>query len=89
MDSEFYIGIQLLDTSLYALAASLYIDFLNEGTFIIDKIFKEPKLYKEVINSLYKDYWQKAMEVELETLNSNNTWILVPKTNNIRLIKAT
>jgi len=59
---------EISDLSLYALAASSYIDTLNEGTFhfnnnnsninsnlIINKAFKEPELYKEAINSIYKD----------------------------------
>ena len=48
-------------------------------------IIKKPKSYKEAINSIYKEYWIKAMQKELNTLNSNNTWNIVPynKDNNI------
>ena len=58
---------EISDLSLYVLAASSYVDTLNEGTsnfnnnlninsnLIINKAFKESELYKEAINSIYKD----------------------------------
>ena len=58
------------------------------SNFIINKAFKEPELYKEAINSIYKNNWIKAIKVELNILNSNNTWTLVLKLKLIRLIKT-
>ena len=42
----------------------------------------EPKSYKEAITCLDKGKWCAAMEDEKESLNKNNTWILVDKPEN-------
>jgi hypothetical protein len=44
---------------------------LNNKIKIKDLI--KPKSYKEAINSLNKDNWLKSMQLELDTLNNNNT----------------
>jgi len=61
----------------------------------IDKIDKieikdliEPKSYKEAINSSNKDNWVKSMKTELDTLEDNNTWDLVPRPNNTKVLKS-
>jgi hypothetical protein len=48
----------------------------------------EPKIYKEAINSLNKDKWLESMQLELDTLNNNNTWELVPRPSNIKVLKS-
>jgi len=60
-----------------------------------DKDFKieikdliELKLYKEAINTLNKDEWIKSIKLELDTLNNNNTWELVPRPKNIKVLKS-
>ena len=44
-----------------------------------DNLFKDPKSYKEAHNSVFKDYWLKAEQNELNSLKSNNTWDLINK----------
>ena len=39
----------------------------------------EPKSLKEAMASPYKDYWLKAMEKEANSLESHETWEIVPK----------
>jgi hypothetical protein len=41
----------------------------------------EPRTYEEAIspNNPYKDYWVKSMQIELETLEGNNTWKCTPE----------
>jgi hypothetical protein len=60
-----------------------------------DKDFKieikdliEPKSYKEAINTLNKDEWIKSMKLELDTLNNNNTWELVLRPKNTKVLKS-
>jgi hypothetical protein len=48
----------------------------------------EPKSYKEAINTLNKDEWLKSMKLELDTLNNNNTWDLVPRPKNTKVLKS-
>jgi hypothetical protein len=36
-------------------------------------IFKEPKSYKEAINSIYKDQWLESMKIEYKSFNKNKT----------------
>ncbi|EKD14770.1 retrotransposon protein, putative, unclassified [Drepanopeziza brunnea f. sp. 'multigermtubi' MB_m1] len=51
----------------------------------------EPKSYEEAINSaLYKDYWLKSMQNEIDSLESQNTWKVVNKSasNNIKPLKT-
>ncbi|CAL3969519.1 unnamed protein product [Diplocarpon coronariae] len=38
----------------------------------------EPKNYQEAINSAYKEYWLKAMQKELDSLEELNTWEILP-----------
>ena len=58
-----------------SLASTAYIS-MNEDIEEINE-FKEPQSYEEAINSHEKDLWLKAMEKELQTLNTNNTWSIV------------
>jgi hypothetical protein len=79
--------------SIYNLASSAYLTSKIEGDsnnntekVIINKtkdtIILEPKSYKEAtsLNNPYKDYWTKAMQKEINSLISNNTWDII--TNN-------
>jgi hypothetical protein len=70
----------------------------NENTKITlnkeDKVFIElkkpiePTSYIEAINNPYKGYWQKAMQKEIDSLESNKTWELVPPKPNIKPLKT-
>ncbi|KAH9767149.1 hypothetical protein KPL71_011170 [Citrus sinensis] len=62
------------DLIAYALATSHEIDET------------EPKSYKEAVNSTSKVEWQKAMDDEITSLYRNNTWQLVRKPDNRRLV---
>ena len=50
--------------------------------------FKEPNTYKQAINSDYKEQWTSSMQTELDSLNSNNTWDLVPLLIGIKPLKT-
>ena len=47
---------------------------------------EEPKSYKEVLNSSNNSKWFQAMDEEYGSLMSNETWELVPRPNNQRVI---
>ena len=49
---------------------------------------KEPLDHKEANNSLYKEYWHKAENKELDSLISNNTWELVPKPKDTKVLNT-
>ena len=51
-------------------------------------IFKEPKSYKEAINSIYKDQWLESMKTELDLLTKNKTWELVPLPEGAKPLKT-
>lgn len=91
-------------TSIYNLASHAYLTSKIEGNsnnnsekIIINKtkdsIISEPKSYEEAIsiNNPYRDYWIKAMQKELDTLEYNNTWSYYTNTssnNNIKPLKT-
>jgi hypothetical protein len=52
----------------------------------IKETLGEPTTYKEAISGPYLDNWYKAMQQELETLASNQTWILAPRPNDRKVI---
>lgn len=92
-----YKGLGGLST-IYNLASKAYITTLEEeaeqdkSKVIVEDLnaqdIYEPKTYKEALASPYKDIWIKAMEIELESLRTNNTWELAPKPNNTKVIKT-
>jgi hypothetical protein len=49
---------------------------------------QDPLTYKEAVNSPNATEWQKAMEAEINSLNENNTWILVPKPKDRKIISS-
>ncbi|CZS91993.1 uncharacterized protein RCO7_03767 [Rhynchosporium graminicola] len=52
-------------------------------------VIYEPKSYKEAINSPYKDYWLKAINKEIASLENHNTWKVVDSnTKTIKLLKT-
>ena len=46
----------------------------------------EPRSYAEAVRSKYAKQWQQAMSEEMQSLYENNTWILVPKPKDQRVI---
>lgn len=42
-------------------------------------VTKDPKNYRESMQSTRSGDWQRAMSVEIESLEANNTWGVVPK----------
>lgn len=47
---------------------------------------QEPKSYSEAITCAEKEKWLVAMEEELQSLNKNNTWRIVEKPKNQKLV---
>jgi hypothetical protein len=45
----------------------------NTSNNNLHTIFKEPKSYKEAINSTYKDQWLESIKIEYKSLNKNKT----------------
>lgn len=60
-----------------------YHDFIMAAV-VVD----EPTTYKEAIESHEKAEWLKAMETEMTSLQSNNTWILVNHPKDRKLISC-
>ncbi|RYE04909.1 MAG: hypothetical protein EOP33_08175, partial [Rickettsiaceae bacterium] len=48
----------------------------------------EPKTYKEVLLSKEKDFYLKAMQVEIEDLIKSNTWSIIKRPSNASVIKG-
>ncbi|KAH9659560.1 ribosome biogenesis protein bms1 [Citrus sinensis] len=46
----------------------------------------EPKSYKEAIQNSYKNEWKKAIDEEISSLQKNNTWELVKRPGNRRIV---
>jgi hypothetical protein len=55
---------------------------------MVVNINNEPNTYKEAINSINNKEWQKAMEIEIEELNKQNTWDLITLPNNRTPLKG-
>ncbi len=49
---------------------------------------KDPETYKEAINSPNATEWIDAMHAEINSLNENQTWILVPKPRDRKIISS-
>jgi hypothetical protein len=76
--------------SIYKLASTAYLtsltrgenqDLKNEKVFINkskDGLVNEPKSYEQAINSPHKELWLKSMAKELNSLEENKTWDIVP-----------
>jgi len=47
---------------------------------------EEPQTYKEAISGDYAEHWKQAMEEEINSLRSNNTWSLVKIPKNARIL---
>jgi len=45
-------------------------------------LLNEPTSYKEVLLHKNKLEYLKAMQIEIDNLNKNNTWDLIPRPNN-------
>ena len=46
----------------------------------------EPRSYAKVVRSKYVRQWQQPMSEEMQSLYKNNTWVLVPKPKDQRVI---
>ncbi|KAH9687674.1 hypothetical protein KPL70_014852 [Citrus sinensis] len=47
---------------------------------------EEPKNFKEATQSLFKEEWQRGMDDEMASLYKNNTWEMVKKPGNRRVV---
>ena len=47
---------------------------------------EEPKSYKEAIKSKEKTLWLEAMKEELHSLSKNQTWTLVERPKNLKVV---
>ena len=68
-----------------------YDDFysqLLENIILITSKTDEPTTYSDVLRHPNKDDYLKAIQVELEQLNKNNTWTLVPRPVNTPVLKG-
>ena len=84
--------------TIYSLASKAYITTLEEeaeqdkSKVIVEDLnaqdIYEPKNYKEAMASPYKDLWTRAIEIELDSLKSNNTWDLASKPPKTKVIKT-
>jgi hypothetical protein len=52
------------------------------------KNLKKFKSYKKTINLNYKNYWFKSEVKELNILNNNNIYKLVPKSKKIKVLNS-
>ncbi len=69
-------GLNLTEGDIYD------IDRQNVSFAVLDNIsvidLVEPQTYKQVLNSPQRTKWEQAMEKELASLKSNDTWSIVP-----------
>ena len=54
------------------------IDFDDMAAYALSIFHDEPRDYKDAISSVDSSSWLVAMEEEIESLNKNHTWDLVP-----------
>ena len=47
-----------------------------------------PKSYGEAMNSSYNETWIEAMKNEIQSLQVNNVWELVPRTKDMKIIRS-
>jgi hypothetical protein len=64
------------------------LETMSSNTDNLSIVFKEPKSYKEAINSIYKDKWLDSMKIEYNSLNNNKTWDLVPLPKGAKALKT-
>lgn len=65
------------------------LDSSDENTYLCqhEQILADvPETYREAINSMNKEKWEKSIQEELDSHQKNNTWTLVKKTPNIKII---
>ncbi len=82
------INISTIDTNSYANKSYSINTSIDKSNKIEIKDLIEPNTYKEAINSPNKDNWVKSILLELETLNNNSTWDLVPRPTNTKVLKS-
>lgn len=63
-------------------------DYSTDYTCFLSFIEENPQTYEEAMKSAEKASWQKAMEEEISSLKENNTWELVPKPVNCKVIES-
>lgn len=57
-------------------------DYITDYTCLLSFIEDDPKTYEDAMESTEKLNWKRAMEEEIDSLNKNNTWDIVPKPEN-------
>ena len=82
------ININTINTNSYANKNYSINTSINKSNKIEIKDLIKPNTYKEAINSPNKDNQVKSILLELDTLNNNNTWDLVPRPNNTKVLKS-
>ena len=61
-------------------------DIIAYALNIAEKSEEEPKSYQDAINSKNSRDWIYAMKEEIDSLRTNNTWILVPKLEKHKIV---
>ncbi|KAK9220923.1 hypothetical protein WN944_009347 [Citrus x changshan-huyou] len=66
-----------------------YADLIAYALLCADDVaIEEPANFSEVIESVHSDKWLEAMQDEMESLQRNQTWTLVPNLGNKKLISC-
>ena len=62
--------------------------YVIKYAFLIAEVISvpTPELFEHAINSKHYNEWKHAMNEEIESMKVNNTWTIVPKPKNVRLI---
>jgi len=66
-----------------------YSDLIAYALLCADDVaIEEPVNFSEAIESVHCDKWLEAMQDEMESLQRNQTWTLIPNPGNKRLISC-
>lgn len=64
--------------------SSMLAEFCQEETKLSDR---KPQTYSDIQSSIFADVWEESITKELESHELNETWIVIPRTPEMRLLK--
>ena len=60
----------------------------KSGSALLSAFASDPKSYSEAIKCTDSKHWKSAMDREIESLNENTTWVLVPRPSSLNVVSS-